>query len=141
MLKVFTAVFAASVLASPVFAGALILEASDAKTNPEAMKSNAVVVARTTACQSPEKTVVTATAEGLVGGEHKTIPLKVINLSTPGTYAVRHEWPADGLWTVTMIAKNPEYKNYATGIAIPIRNDSFNQQEVKHFTFKPDTLE
>ena len=141
MLKLLSAAFAASVLAAPTFAGSLLLEAVNPRTNPEAMAKNAAVVVLMTACHSPEKTTVTATAEGLVGGRRQTIPLQVINLSRPGTYAVRRDWPSDGAWTIRMIARNPDYKDYATGITIPTRGDGFSQDQVQHFVVKPDTLE
>jgi hypothetical protein len=141
LLKVLTAVFAASVLTTPVFAGALLLEAADPRTNPEAVAKNAAVVVLMTACHSPEKTTVRATAEGLVAGRRETIPLKIINLSVPGTYAVRRDWPIDGAWTIRVIARNPEYKDYAPGITIPMRDNGFSPDQVKHFVVKPDTLE
>ena len=75
---------------------------------------HAVLVARISAGHSPERTTVTATAEGVVNGIRKTIPLKVIPLSTAGTFAVTREWPEEGTWAVKMIATNPDYKDYAT---------------------------
>src|SRR5580704_2703611 len=95
--KVFTAVLFAA-LATPLFAGALALEAGDPNANPEAQAKKAVVMARITACHSPEKTVVTATAEGIVNGKRQTIPLKVIRLSEPGAFAVAQTWPREGTW-------------------------------------------
>jgi hypothetical protein len=47
-----------------LLAGALRLEVE----NPEAKAQRAALVARITACQAPEKTNVTATAEGVVDG-------------------------------------------------------------------------
>ena len=113
--RVFTALILAA-LATPLFAGALKLEAEDPHGNPEAQAKNAVVVARITACHSPEKTVVSATAEGLVNGKRETIPLKVMKFATPGTFAVTRQWPREGLWTIRLVATNPDYKDYATGL-------------------------
>ncbi len=110
----------AVILAAPLFAGALILQVDDPRSNPEAIAKKAVVVAHITACHSPEKTTVTATAEGLVNGQSQAIPLKVINLSQPGTFAVSRRWPDQGAWTVKMIATNPDYPNYATTLLVPV---------------------
>ena len=88
-----TAIFAAFLIVIPALAGALLLEVADPQANPEARARHAIVVARTTACMSPEKTTVTATAEGIVNGQRRSIPLKVMNLATPGTFAVAREWP------------------------------------------------
>jgi hypothetical protein len=123
--RVLTALLTAA-LATPLFAGALLIEAGDPKANPEAQAKNAVVVARITACHSPEKTVVTATAEGLVNGERKSIPLKVMNLSAPGTYAVARQWKRGAVWTIRFVATNPDYKDYATGIVVPLRHDMYS---------------
>ncbi|HZL56403.1 MAG TPA: hypothetical protein VFC21_04950 [Bryobacteraceae bacterium] len=113
----------ATFLAVPVFAGALTLQVDDLKSNPEAVAKNAAVVAHITACRSPEKTAVTATAEGIVNGKRQTLPLRVVNLSEPGAFAVTHEWPRESIWTVKMIATNPDYKDFATSVVIPIQND------------------
>jgi hypothetical protein len=107
--KVFIAAISAALLAAPLFAGALLLEAT---------AKDAGVTAHITACHSPEKTVVTATAEGLVDGKRESIPLKVTNLATPGTYEVTRQWPREGVWAIRLVATNPEYKNYATGIVV-----------------------
>lgn len=84
-----------SMLAGPLFAGSLALEIGNPSANPEALAKHAVLVARMTACTSPEKTTVTASAEGIVDGTRKSIPLKIVALSTAGTYAVVREWPAE----------------------------------------------
>ena len=89
-------IFVLSILALPAFAGALRLEVGSPALNPEAQKNHAVLVARITACNSPEKTTVSATAEGVLNGVRQSIPLKVISLSTAGTFAVAHEWPQIG---------------------------------------------
>jgi hypothetical protein len=120
-----------------LFAGSLTLEVANPKTNPEAVAKNAALVARITACNSPEKTVVTATAESTSGGTRRSIPLKVTNLSTPGTFAVSHEWPKDGAWAVVMIATNPDYKDYATSVLVPVQNDTFSWAAVKHVYHRP----
>ena len=119
-------------LAAPLFAGALALEIGNPSANPEAMAKHAVLVARMTACTSPEKTTVTASAEGIVDGVRKSILLKIVPLSTAGTYAVVREWPAEGSWAVRMVATNPDYKDYATSVVVPIENGVFQWAGAKH---------
>jgi hypothetical protein len=115
--------FALSILVSPLLAGALFLEVGNPAANQEALAKQAVLVARITACHSPEKTTVTATAEGIVNGVRQSLPLKVISLSAAGTFAVTREWPEQGTWAVKMVATNPEYKDYATSVVVPLRNN------------------
>ncbi|MDQ2844534.1 MAG: hypothetical protein M3Y72_26500 [Acidobacteriota bacterium] len=133
--------FALSILAVPLFAGALLLEVGNPASNPEALRSHAVLVARITACHSPEKTTVAATAEGVLNGLRKSIPLKVLSLSTAGTFAVAREWPEQGTWVIKMVATNPDYKDYATSVVVPIHNDSVQLSAAKHYFHAPTDAE
>jgi hypothetical protein len=135
--KVVIAFVSAVFAAAPLFAGALTLVLADPGASPDAQTKHAAVVVRTTACTSPEKTVVTAAAEGLVGGKRRTIPLKVIGLSTPGEFAVAQQWPREGVWTVRFTATNPEYKNYATGVLVPVHDRSYSAAGAKVFYHAP----
>lgn len=133
-MKTFCAsLLALSVVATPLLAGALLLELGNPSANPEALAKHAVVVARITACHSPEKTMVSATAEGVVNGMHKSIPLKVIPLSTAGTFAVTREWPEQGTWAIKLTATNPDYRDYATSSVVPIANGSAQLNSTKHY--------
>jgi hypothetical protein len=116
----------AAILAAPLFAGGLTLQVDDPRSNREAIAKNAVIVAHITACHSPEKTTVTAVAEGMVDGQRQSIPLKVINLSEPGAFAISRQWPQQGTWTVKMTATNPDYPNYANSIVVPLKPDTLN---------------
>ncbi|HEX3727046.1 MAG TPA: hypothetical protein VHV08_12415, partial [Pirellulales bacterium] len=115
MQKAWKLALVSSLAVLPILAGALVLQIGNPAGNPEARAKNAAIVARITSCHSPEKTIVTATATGSVDGRQQSMPLKVISLSTPGTYAVTHEWPEQGAWVIKFEATNPDYKNYATG--------------------------
>lgn len=132
-----TAVLSAVLLAAPLSAGALLLQVADPRTSIEAQAQHAVVMAQMTACHSPEKTLVSATAEGILAGKRTTLPLKVIKLSTPGMFAVRREWPSEGVWAVRMVATNPEYKDYATGVVVPVGKNSWRRAGAKQFFHAP----
>lgn len=137
VVKPLLGVLGVLVIALPVFAGALTLGIGNPVTNPEAQSKNAVLLARTTACHSPEKSKLTATAEGFVNGVHRSIPLKVIPLSTSGTFVVTREWPPTGKWAVRIVATNPEYKNYATGVLVPLDGNSVEWTSIKHYFHEP----
>jgi hypothetical protein len=126
-----------SMLAAPLFAGTLALEIGNPSANPEAMAKHAVLVARMTACTSPEKTTVTASAEGIVDGVRKSIPLKIVSLSSAGTYAVMREWPAKGTWAVRIVTTNPDYKDYAASVLVPLENGALQWASVKHYYRHP----
>jgi hypothetical protein len=122
---------------APVFAGGFVLGVGNPKANPEAAAKNAVVVARITSCHSPEKTVMTATAESISGGKRVSIPLTLSKLSAPGTFAISQQWPKEGVWTIVVVASNPEYGDYATSVFVPVQNESFSWAEVKHVNHRP----
>lgn len=128
------AIFAVGV---PLLAGALVVEIGNPATNPEALSKHAVLVARTTACHSPGKTLLTATAEGVTDGQRRSIPLKLISLSTPGTFAVTREWPSSGTWVIKIVARNPEYQNYATAALVPFEGNSAQWASIEHLFHEP----
>ena len=141
MKSLWNALLATCIVAVPLFAGALLLEVGNPASNPEALSYHAVLVARITACHSPEKTTVSATAEGVLNGARESIPLKVISLSTPGTFAIAREWPQQGTWAIKMVATNPDYKDYAMGVVVPVRNESAHLSAARHYFHTPTDAE
>ena len=51
---------------------------------------------------------VSGTAEGLVSGARRTISLEFKNTSRPGVYALRKQWPTDGVWTLVLSVSQGE---------------------------------
>lgn len=51
---------------------------------------------------------VTGTAEGLVGGERRSIALQFSATSRPGAYALRKQWPDAGAWTLVITVMQHE---------------------------------
>ncbi len=137
METVIRPLLAVAVLSVPLLAGALALEIANPAGNSEAQSKNVLLLVRTTACHSPEKTELRATAEGSARGVHQSIPLKVIPLSTPGTFGFAREWPSGGTWVVRIVARNPEYKNYATGMLVPVHATSVEWDAVKRYYHEP----
>lgn len=128
---------AALVAGLPLLAGGLMLEIGNPAANPEALAKHAALVARTTACHSPEKTSMTATAEAVIDGKRQSIPLKLIPLSARGTFAITHEWPSAGTWAIKIVARNPDYKDYATGALVRFNINSAEWVSVKHYFHEP----
>jgi len=124
-------------LVAPLFGGALTLEVVNPDSNPEAAQRHAAVVVQTTACTSPEKTSITATAEGIAGGKRQSIPLQLIRLSEPGKFALAKTWPADGKWVLRVVANNPDYHGYAAGAIIPIRGNEPDWKAVQRLYRAP----
>jgi hypothetical protein len=74
--------------------------------NAPKMKSTALFAVRLNGCADLSKAQVTATGEGLVGGERKTVTYAsiVIPTATPGAYAIQQQWSNPGKWVVAVTA-------------------------------------
>ena len=51
---------------------------------------------------NPNAAGVTGTAEGLVNGARRTVSLSFEATSRPGSYALRKQWPTDGVWMLVI---------------------------------------
>jgi len=122
--------------AASLIAGGFVLEIGKPSANPEAQAKNAVLIVRGYACQDPEKTTVTATAEGVVNGKRQTIPLKLIALSAQSTYALTRQWPADGKWVITLVEQNPKFNGQPSAI-VRAEGDGIDFAGVTRFTRAP----
>jgi len=58
------------------------------------------VVVRTFRCGTPSSFTVLGTAEGVVNGERKTIPLAIGRAGEEGVFTVARQWPAEGKWAL-----------------------------------------
>lgn len=63
------------------------------------MKRSAFVF-RTVGCPADAKAEVTATAEGKVDGQRRSMPLKIAAASAPNVFGIFQEWPHSGVWVV-----------------------------------------
>jgi hypothetical protein len=48
---------------------------------------------------------VIGTAEGLVSGARRSIPLEVAATTTDGVYRVRRQWPGQGVWVLRLVVR------------------------------------
>jgi hypothetical protein len=51
---------------------------------------------------TPVSYPVSGTAEGIVNGERRTITLRFETTSRAGVYALRKQWPSEGIWTLVI---------------------------------------
>jgi hypothetical protein len=136
-LKLF-ALAAVITTAASLMAGGFALEIGRPSANPEAQAKHAVLVVREYACTHPERTSITATAEGIVNGKRETIPLKLVPLSTANTYAVTRQWPGEGRWVVTLVAVNSGFQWQPSAI-VGVNGDSADFASVKRSNRAPTT--
>ena len=52
--------------------------------------------------QLPVSSPVRGTAEGLIGGERKSVVLRFDSTTRPGVYALRKQWSDDGVWSLVL---------------------------------------
>jgi hypothetical protein len=135
-------IMALAILATPLIAGGIRIEVSDATKYPEAQQKHAVLVARITACLPQHEATMAATAEGVEDGVRRSIPLQVIRLAEDGTFAFKREWDERGTWVVKLVASYPENKNYAAGMLVPVmEKGSFGWTAVERYSHEPTGAE
>ena len=107
-MRITLTMLAPMVLAAPLFAGGFYLQLGNPEASQEALKAGAVLTVKATGCHDPATAKLTATAIGMVNGERREIPLKVIPLSEVGMFAVSQQWPREGKWVIELVARNGE---------------------------------
>ena len=118
-------------------AGGMRLEIGNAKAHPEAAARKGLVLARLTACQTPAKAVLTVTAEGIVDGKRRSIPVAYDSLATTGTWSIARNWPAEGKWALRLVASHPDYGTYHSSVLVRVEGDTFDWGKVKPFYGNP----
>lgn len=120
---------------SSAFAGGYWIELENPAVSDAPNARDAVLIVHARRCHNtPAEVVLTATAEGFIGGEHQSLPLDPLPLSTPGVYAIRRQWPTDGEWVVSLAAALPgEGPGFpmTVGALVPIGPDLFPGDTVK----------
>ena len=71
----------------------------------------------------PASNPVSGTAEGLVAGARRTISLEFKTTPRPGVYALRKQWPADGLWTLVIGATQGEGEHNTAWAIVELGSD------------------
>lgn len=77
---------------------------------------DAVLLVRTFGCHTPADARVSATAEGVVNGERRSLPLEVAYDST-GVYALKRQWPSEGSW---VLAITGEYSSFTSTLIVDL---------------------
>jgi hypothetical protein len=91
----------------------------------------AAFVFRTEGCADPAKAQISATAEGIVKGERRSVALKVSPGSAkPGVYAIFQSWPAEGHWVVNL---KGSCANLSAGAVVPMGPKGFIRESAKFF--------
>lgn len=68
------------------------------------VKKDASMAVRAENCAEPAKVQITGTAEGLVNGARRSVPVRLVPATAPGAFAVSRDWPREGVWVVSLVA-------------------------------------
>lgn len=102
--------------ASPAVAGGFQLSVETPAKSTDPQFKDAVLIARTYGCHQPADVKLSATAEGLVNGKRKSLPLELRSLGT-GTYAIKQQWPSEGNW---VLAFTGAYSNMTYSVLVEL---------------------
>lgn len=83
------------------FAGGFQLSVEVPESASAHKLKDAVLFVRTFGCHVPTDATVSASAEGVVNGQRRTLPLEVAYDST-GVYAIKQQWPSEGTWVLAI---------------------------------------
>jgi hypothetical protein len=104
----------------------------------QSAKSSLLVV-RPGGCSDPASARITASAEGLVDGVRRSVPLKLTTLATPGVHAVPKDWPNGGFWVVNLVGT---CAGKTAGAIVSVGSSStYHRDSVKLLAHRPTSAE
>lgn len=80
---------------------------------------NSLLVVRPGGCADPASAQITATAEGLVEGARRSVPLTLAALPTPGVHAVLRDWASGGATAAAAFGTPSGTANAAAALGTP----------------------
>ena len=92
---------------------------------------SSVFAVRLEQCENISQSKITATAEGMVDGARKRLPVQLIATASPNVFVVPEVWGDDGAWVVNLKATCADAK---AGAIVPTRGGSFIRESSKTFT-------
>ena len=87
-------------IASPALAGGFQLSVETPGSGDPQLK-DVVLIARTYGCHQPADAKLSATAEGFVNGDRKSLPLELRSIAS-GVFAIKQQWPSEGKWVIAL---------------------------------------
>ena len=118
------------VVAAPAYAEGFTFTIGNPVASQDFRAKAAAFVFRTEGCADPAKSQISATAEGILKGERRSMPLQVVAMPKPGVYAVYQGWPAEGEWIVNL---KGACAAATAGALVPIGPKGFIRESAKFF--------
>jgi hypothetical protein len=135
MLRFAIATCASASLALSALAAGFTFSIGSPVASQDFRSKSAAFVFRTEGCADPAKPQISGTAEGFVNGVRQSVPLKLVETSRPGVYAVNQNWPGEGEWVVALKGKCADAN---AGAIVPIGPNGFVRESSK-FLSRPAT--
>jgi len=95
------------------------------------VKKDVGMAVRAENCAEPGKAQISGTAEGIVDGARRSIPLRVLPATTAGAFAVPHDWPQGGAWVLNLTG---HCGNATASAVVPMGPNGFLRESSKFFT-------
>jgi hypothetical protein len=92
----------------------------------------AVFAVRSKGCAEAAKAELSGTAEGLAGGERRTVALlRIVAMPTPGVFTVSQEWGPEGIWVVSLTGRCDAA---TAGALVPVGPKGFVRESSQFFS-------
>jgi hypothetical protein len=88
-------------MASPALAGGFQISVETPAGSKDAQMKDVVLIARTFGCHQPADAKLSATAEGFLNGNRRSLPLELRSIGS-GVYAIKKQWPSEGRWVLAI---------------------------------------
>ncbi len=122
---------AALVIAAPAMGAGFSFTIGNPVASQDFHFKAAVFVFRTEGCSAPAKAEISATAEGIVKGERRSIALSVMPGGKPGVFGIYQSWPAEGQWLVDL---KGTCSDLSAGAIVPIGPKGLVRESAKFFS-------
>jgi len=123
---------------SPALAEELSLTIGNAVAGQNYATKSAVLVFRVNGCADLTKAAIAATAEGIVNGARRGMPLRLAPAQPAGVYAIGWQWGAEGKWLVAIKAT---CQNQTTGAIVPVTDRGFVRESIQMVPHAPAPAE
>jgi hypothetical protein len=125
--------------APPAFAQEFALQVGPPIAGKGQPAKSSLLVVRPGGCAEPASAHITATAEGIVQGTRRSVPLTLVAMPTPGVHAVPRDWARGGVWIVTLAGT---CAGKTAGAIVPVGpNAMFRRQDVTLLAHRPTPAE
>ena len=90
-----------------------------------------VLAVRAVVCQDLPNVKITGTAEGLVNGKRKTLPITLTVIDrAEAVYAIQQQWPQDGAWVLHLEGSCANPKAEASTL-VPVSKGTFIREKTQ----------